>query len=357
MAEKSSDPSRYVAIALQMKCFALNKIKEVDAARAQIMENVHRAADYVTGCSNFAKFFHGIDCRLLVLPEFVLTSFPIGESHDEWRAKAALESDGPEFEVLQKAAQDNNLFLAGNAYEIDPHFPELYFQTCFIIGPNGDIILRYRRLTSTFEPTPHDIWDRYLDVYGLDGVFPVVQTEIGNLAAIASEEIQWPEITRCHVIRGAEVILHPTAETGTPLPIGRDICKRARALENMAYVVSANTASLEGMPIPAFSCTGMSKIIDFTGNVMMEAAQGGESHAARAILDIGALREARRSLGMTNFLSRQPMEAYAETYANTRIHLANTMLHNGEIKVPKDREFFNNRQRGNIQRMDEQGVI
>ncbi|TDI66654.1 MAG: nitrilase [Alphaproteobacteria bacterium] len=357
MAKNSSEPPRYIAIALQLKCFALSKIKAVDAARAQIMKNVQRAADYVTACTRFAKFFHGIDCRLIVLPEFVLTSFPIGESHDEWRAKAALESNGPEFEVLQKTAQENKLFLAGNAYEIDPHFPELYFQTCFIIGPNGDIILRYRRLTSTFEPTPHDIWDRYLDVYGLEGVFPVVRTEIGNLAAVSSEEIQWPEITRCHVMRGAEVIIHPTSETGTPLSVGRDICKRARAVENMVYVVSANTASLEGMPIPAFSCTGMSKIIDFTGNVMTEAAPGGESHAARSILDIGALRQARRSLGMTNFLSRQPFDAYAESYANTQIHVANTMLQNGEIKVPQDREFFNDRQRDNIRRMEEQGVI
>ena len=63
----------------------------------------------------------------------------------------------PAREALGKVAQANNLFLSGNVYEIDPHFPELYFQTCFIIGPNGDVILRYRRLTSCFEPTPHDV--------------------------------------------------------------------------------------------------------------------------------------------------------------------------------------------------------
>ena len=90
---------------------------------------------------------------------------------------------------------------------------------------------------------------------------------------------------------------------------------------------------------------------------MMEAAHGGESHAARAILDIGALRQARRSLGMTSFLSRQPFDAYAETYAKTQFHKGNTMLKNGEIMVPKSREFFSDRQRSTIQRLDEQGLI
>ena len=59
----------------------------------------------------------------------------------------------------------------------------LYFQTCFIIGPNGDVILRYRRLSSSFEATPHDVWSKYLDLYGLEGVFPVAKTEIGNLGS------------------------------------------------------------------------------------------------------------------------------------------------------------------------------
>ena len=59
------------------------------------------------------------------------------ESVQEWRDRACLEQNGREYEALGKIAQANNLYLSGNVYEIDPHFPELYFQTCFIIGPNG----------------------------------------------------------------------------------------------------------------------------------------------------------------------------------------------------------------------------
>ena len=237
----------------------------------------------------------------------------------EWREKAALAIDGPEYATLGDIARDLDLYLAGNAYEVDPHFPELYFQCCFIISPAGEVILRYRRLISLSAPTPYDVWDRYLEIHGLDKVFPVADTPIGRLAAIASEEIQYPEIARCHVMRGAEVFVHPTSEVGSPLMTPKEIARRARAAENLAYVVSANSARLDHIAIPADSATGMSKIIDYKGDVLAEAAPGGESMVATATIDIEALRAARRRTGLTNMLVRQPFQLYAESYGNTVI--------------------------------------
>ena len=117
-----------------------------------------------------------------------------------------------------------------------------------MIAPSGDFVLRYRRMISLSGPTPYDVWDRYLDIYGLEGVFPVADTPIGRLAAIASEEILYPEIARCHAMRGAEVFVHPTSEAGTPQDSIKEIARRARAIENMAFVVSANSAGAAGQP-------------------------------------------------------------------------------------------------------------
>ena len=100
---------------------------------------------------------------LLSLIVSMVSSEALGEGHEEWREKACLTYDCKEYEMLGELAQKNNIFLAGNVYEVDPNFTDLYFQTCFIIGPNGDVILRYRRLSSSFEATPHDVWDKYLD--------------------------------------------------------------------------------------------------------------------------------------------------------------------------------------------------
>lgn len=347
----------YSAIAMQLKCRGINEHKNVDSARAAIMANVTKAAEQVVGGAKFNTFYTGAETKLVVLPEFVLTGFPMGDSVAEWREKAALDPRGPEFEVLGKAAQDAGIYLAGNAYEKDPNFPELYFQTCFVIGANGDIILRYRRMTSAFEPTPHDVWDKYLDLYGIDGVFPVAKTEIGNLACIASEEILWPELTRCHVYRGAEIIIHPTSEPGSPVTPARDLAKRTRAFENMAYVVSANTANIEGIIVPEYTCCGMSKIIDYQGNVLCEAGQAGESIWANAIIEIEALRRHRRRAGMANILSRQMVDVYAAGLNGIDYHPANSFLEKGEVKVPEGHDYYHSRQQQVIERLDKAGMI
>ncbi len=356
MSDKSAIES-YSAIAMQLRCRGINEHKDVAPARAAIMANVEKACKQVAGSVKFNSFFTGAETKLVVLPEFVLTGFPMGDTVDEWREKAALDPRGPEFELLSKTAQEAGIHLAGNAYEKDPNFPELYFQTCFVIAPNGDVVLRYRRMTSAFEPSPHDVWDKYLDLYGIDGVFPVAKTEIGNLACIASEEILWPELARCHVYRGAEIIIHPTSEPGSTTVPGRDLAKRTRAFENMAYVISANTANIEGIIVPEYTCCGMSKIIDYQGNVLCEAGQAGESIWANAVIELAALRRHRRRAGMANILSRQMVDVYAAGLTGVDFHPANSFLDHGAVKVPEGHDYYHKRQQQVIERLDKAGLL
>lgn len=345
----------YSALALQADCQAINAAPTVPQARDMMMVAIARLRKLVLGSKGFIGSFKGSEVKLVVLPEYVLTGFPLGETISGWAEKGAIDPDGQEYEALGKIASDGKLYLAGNAYERDPHFPGLYFQACFVIGPNGNVILRYRRLISLFAPTPYDVWDKYLDLYGLEGVFPVAKTEIGTLATIASEEILYPEIARCLAMRGAEVFLHPSSEVGSPQLTPKDIAKRARAIENLAYVVSANTSAITGTPIPANATNGLSKIVDHTGLVLAEAADG-ESMAANASIDIAAMRRARSAAGMSNLLARQPFGLFAESYAKHMHHAPNSFLKNGGVEIP-DRAFFQERQRREIARLKETGVI
>jgi predicted amidohydrolase len=319
-------------------------------------ENIARVRRAVAGSKAFIRQYSGEDARLVVLPEYFLTGFPMGDSVPGWRDKAAIAMDGPEYAALAAIAADLDLYLAGNVYEADPHFPELYFQCCFLIGPDGQVLLRYRRMISLNTPTPYDVWDRYLDIYGLDAVFPVADTPIGRIAAIASEEILYPEIARCHAMRGAEIFIHPTSEAGMPQDSIKEIARRARALENLAYVVSANSAALLDNPVPAESTTGMSKVVDYHGHVLAEAMPGGESMVANATIDLAALREARRRTGLINMLSRQPFQAYAGSYAAAPFRGPNAFLEDGKVRTP-EREEFTARQRADIDRLARAGLI
>lgn len=349
-------PESYSALALQLATNCVNACPDRETARARMADNIARVRRAVAGSKAFIRQYSGETARLVVLPEYFLTGFPLGDSVPGWRDKAALDIKGPEYDALSAIAADFDLYLAGNAYEVDPNFPDLYFQCCFVIGPGGEVVLRYRRMISLSGPTPYDVWDRYLEIYGLDGVFPVADTPIGRIAAIASEEILYPEIARCHAMRGAEIFVHSTSEAGMPQDSIKETARRARALENLAYVVSANSAALLDNPVPAESTTGMSKVVDFHGHVMAEAMPGGESMVANATIDLAALREARRRTGLTNMLSRQPFQAYAESYASAEFRGANALLEDGAVRVP-EREAFVEGQRADIERLVKAGLI
>ncbi len=349
-------PERYAALALQLATACINDCRDRTAARERMAQNLARVGASVAASKGFIRQFSGIDVKLVVLPEYFLTGFPIAESIPVWRDKAALTIDGPEYQGLADIAAKSEVYLAGNAYEVDPHFPELYFQTCFIIAPNRDTVLRYRRMISLSGPTPYDVWDRYLEIHGLDGVFPVADTPIGRLAAIASEEIQYPEIARMGAMRGAEVFVHSSSEVGSPSVSPKELGRRARAAENIAYVVSANSAALTGTPIPAESTTGMSKVVDYYGQILAEAAPGGESMVAYATIDLGALRACRHKTGLSNVLVRQPFKAYADSYRDLVFHPANLLLDDGKARVPERREFTE-WQRADIARLTKAGRI
>lgn len=337
---------RYYAAALQIDCEGVHQDRYRASARARMSQSLERIDRAISG----AKRWIGADLKLAVLPEYVLTGPPWGESIAEWADKAAIDDGGPEYEAFARLAQKYELFLAGNAYETDTNFPGLYFQGSFVFDPAGKRVLRYRRLISMFAPTPHDVWDRYLELYGLEGVFPVADTAIGKLGAIASEEILYPEIARCHAIRGAEVLLHSSSEVGAVKLTPKQIARRARALENLAYVVSANNAALRGIDVAINSSDGYSDIIDYMGNQVVQAG-GGESIVANASLDLAALRAYRRRPGMGNLLARQALELFAASYAKADIRRANGLLDGGKVIVP-ERSYFQERQADALARLD-----
>lgn len=342
-----NDPApAYRALALQVATDVVNGL-DVDGTRRAIDRAIDRIARSVRGSLAWV----GPDCRLVVLPEYVLTGFPLGESVPEWAEKAALAPGGREYDRLAAIAAEHSIHLVVNAYESDEHFPGLYFQACVILGPTGDVVLRYRRLHSMFSPSPCDVLDRYLDHYGWDALFPVAETPIGVLAAVASEEILYPELVRALSLRGAEVLVHPTSEITSPDLTPKAIARRARALETLSYVVSCNSGGLRGIALGPDSTNGGSEIIDFQGRALVRAGAG-ESVVAAAEIDLAALRRERRRPGMTNLPARFKADLWAEELTRHDVDRRNTFLD----AVP-DRAGFVRRQAEVIERLLDAGVL
>ena len=345
----------FIAVSLQISSDAVNNCKDRSESSILMTNKISKISSYIKSIDPFLTSFNGVKPKLYVLPEYFLSSFPMGESIEKWKELAAIEMNGPEYDQLCQIADNSKCYISGNVYEVDKFFPEIYFQTSFVIGPNGKVILRYRRLISLFAPSPYDVWDKYIDHYGIESIFPVVDTEIGKIGCVASEEILYPEISKCLSKQGVEILCHSTSEVGSPSLTPKEICRRARAIENMCYVVSANSASLQGIKLPPDGTSGMSKIVDYKGMVIAEANVG-ETYNANAILDIDGLRKARKRTGMTNLLSRQPYNLYAEFYKQPSSLMPNAMLKDNKVQIP-NRDFFVKRQNNVIKKLFEEGVI
>ncbi len=342
----------YAALAMQLTVRAVNDCADDAAARDRIAESLDRVAAQVAA----SRQFIGPALKLVVLPEYFLTGFPLGERAAAWRRRAAIEPGGAEYERIGRMAADSGVFVAGNVYETDPHFPALYFQTSFIADDTGDIVLRYRRLISLFGPTPYDVLDRYLDIYGADSLFPVAHTALGRLAAVASEEILFPEISRALALGGAELICHSSSEVASPGMTPKHAAKIARACENHVYVVSANTAGIVGIAIPNQSVDGHSKVIDYEGRVLAEAA-GGESMAAFADIHLGALRDYRQRPGLFNLFPRQRLALFRDTYRRDDFDPPNSLLAADGTVAEPPRGHFLAAQAAVIRALVEKGVM
>lgn len=280
--------------------------------RELLLENARHCADLVRrGAAAFGS-------KLFVLPEFCIHGFELGVSTAAW-IEASVQLPGPEVEPLQRAASDAKAYVAGMAYEVVPEFPGRFFNTAFIIDPNGDIALRYRKMYSvTAKTTPQDVYSEYCRVYGgPESLFPVLDTPLGRLGALVCYDIHFPEVARCLALQGAELLLHVTSEARGPEHFEEGgaawtAVRKARAWENNCYLLMANSGPNVDSDLPPNVCHGESQIIDFNGRVLNKTA-GTEECIITASIDIEALRR-RRAGGRFAFLSELCPQAHAPIY-------------------------------------------
>ena len=134
------------------------------------------------------------------------------------------------------------------------------------------------------------------------------------------------------------------------------VSRRARAQENLVYVIAANTAGIYGEGIPSNSVDGMSTVVDYRGRVLVKASTG-ETMTAHAEIDLAALRAYRAKPGMPNYLVRQRLELFASTYAGASVYAANSLLDDNGEPIKPERAHFIDMQRAAIERLAKKGLI
>ncbi len=287
------------------KYTALVMQPEVNVARdkADIQQNLARACqliDFGVG------YFYERPVRLVVFPEYFLQGVTTpGKGEDSLKEfmKKSITIPGPELDQLGQKAKEYGIYIAGGGVvEQVKEFPDRWFNTAFIIGPSGDVVLRYHKwhipASIGLGTSPHDMLDAYGEIFGTDikDLFPVIDTEIGKLGTMTCHDGATPEVSRALGFNGAEIICHPGAiqeveGVSQPWDFWR-FTRRTRAHDNMCYLLCSNWGKVNYAYYPKAFCPGHSMIIDYTGMMMREAPYPEEQIIA-ATIDIEALRDHR----------------------------------------------------------------
>lgn len=194
--------------------------------------------------------------------------------------------------------------------EIDNKYRGHIFNTTYLINGDG-IQYKYRKVNPwiPFEVhfSPHDI-----EVYE-EEVFPVANTESGNIGCEICYDWIFPEALRQLAMNGAEVLVRVSAyvdpwNATEPMDWWTTV-NRCRALDNICYVVASNqAASLKHYP--AYSWFGGSMVVDFDGRTLAKASEGHGEKIVVAPIDISALRHERSIRTGHNMVAHLRTEAY-----------------------------------------------
>jgi predicted amidohydrolase len=237
--------------------------------------------------------------RLVVLPEFFLQGSGMPQPLAYWE-RVGIRIPGPETERLASFARRCDVYVCGAVLEYDPEWPLRFFNTSIIVSPQGEIVLRYRKLQCADlngllnVTTPGNIYSQYVERYGIESLVPVVDTPIGRLGTLICFDSNWPELWRALALRGAEVICNPTSEIHSNRRGPWYAAKRAHAAENRVYVASANAGSEQFYPGAAVSGMnrGHSALIDFNGE-LAACADGPGTVPLLGRIELGELRRQR----------------------------------------------------------------
>jgi predicted amidohydrolase len=307
----------YRAVVIQSDLEMVDPTRSLSQIRETMNKNLTRICQLIDWASREKS--HG-ENLLIALPESMLHGFPRAEGSLKELLNCCISIPGPETERLSEKAVGHGAYIVGHAWEVHPDWPDRHFSTAFIIDSHGEVILKYRKIQPAFDidgfTSPHDVLDEYVERYGEESLFPVVDTPLGRLGCFICYDGLFPEITRCLALKGAEVLIHPTSWLGVTCAEPYDwweIQNRMRAIENSCYVVAPNAGhTLNSPKRPRAQVPGRSMIIDYDGRLLAKAGTSGEL-TIDAVIHLDALWH-KRSLTKWNPVPTLRAEAYAPYY-------------------------------------------
>lgn len=207
--------------------------------------------------------------RLAVLPEN-FAHFPRRDV--QRRDVAEREGAGPIQAFLAARARTLGIWIVGGTLPLVASSGTRVRAACLVYDADGECVARYDKI-HLFDVTLPDSDETYRESSCIEpGSTPVVlDTPAGRLGLAVCYDLRFPELFRALVARGAEWIALPAAFTAATGRAHWDVLLRARAVENLCYLVAA---AQTGRHSNGRETYGDSLIVEPWGRVMARLPQG-----------------------------------------------------------------------------------
>ena len=225
--------------------------------------NIARLSDSIRTCA-------AEGAELVVLQE-LHNSLYFCQTEDTDTFRLAEPIPGPSTEHFGEVARACGLVLVLSLFE--RRAPGLYHNTAVVIERDGRIAGRYRKMHIPDDPAYYEKF--YFTPGDLD--FRPIPTSVGRLGVLVCWDQWYPEAARLMALRGADLLLYPTAigwdSADTPDEQRRQLdawrtVQRGHAIANGLPVVTVNRVGHE--PDPSGHTAG----IQFWGNSFACGPQG-----------------------------------------------------------------------------------
>ena len=203
--------------------------------------------------------------RLVVLPEF----FAIMGMTDLDKLKVGEKiGNGPIQTFLSELARRHKIWLVGGSIPLATDNPEKVSNSCLVFDEQGQQVARYDKMhLFNFELGNENYNETQTIVPGNQVV--VVDSPFGRIGLAICYDLRFPELFRA--MKNVDMIVLPSAFTETTGKVHWEVLVRARAIENLAYVVAAAQG---GYHVNGRETHGNSMIVDPWGRVLDRLPRG-----------------------------------------------------------------------------------
>jgi predicted amidohydrolase len=240
-------------------------------AAIQMVSSVEREANLARARALLAQAA-AAGAELAVLPEYFCA---MGRRDTDKLALRERFGQGPVQDFLAGAAREFGLWIVGGTLPLESPEEGHVFNASLAYAPSGDCVARYDKIHLFFFDNGSEHYEERRVI--TPGTAPVVfelPSRDGHLWRVGMSvcyDLRFPELYRALAARSADLLLVPSAFTHTTGAAHWEVLLRARAIENLAFVVAPAQG---GVHENGRRTWGQSMVVGPWGEISAQQAEG-----------------------------------------------------------------------------------